>query len=218
MTSRIPPLLELSLPALPDETALVLLTSVIGASTNWLVLRQLQSLLLKPKPLATAAATATGAGDGEGQNEGAAVLLVSFLRDFAFWRENLARLGGVDLEALGRRGRFGYVDGLSLFSPGAGAAAGVGWKRAVTAGSGDAVGDVKKAVLEVVDLLKKGKGSPSDEGRKVVLVVDGLDFVLASSPGSAALDARRGDAPTAAAVAVKDMLMDLREVCSFHLP
>ncbi|GAB1312111.1 DNA recombination and repair protein Rad51-like C-terminal domain-containing protein [Madurella fahalii] len=241
MTSRTPPLLEPYLPPILDETALVIVTGVIGASTNWLVLRQLQSLLLKPKPpaaapsqAAAAAAVTAGAGNDEDQNKEVAVLLVSFLRDFAFWRENLARLGGVDLEAQGRRGRFGYVDGLSLFSsglgpgpgPGSGSGSGsevggggggaAGWKRSLrTARSATVVGDIRRVVVEVAELLKKGKGSSSDgggeRGRKVVLVVDGLDFVLASSPGSAASDAGQGDSPSAAAVAVKDMLMDLRE-------
>ncbi|KAH8667531.1 putative UPF0405 protein C3H7.10 [Tricladium varicosporioides] len=45
MSSKISPLLEPYL-ALPLEASLILLTSVLGASTNWLVLRFLHSALL----------------------------------------------------------------------------------------------------------------------------------------------------------------------------
>jgi len=67
-----PPLLEPYL-GLPPEAALVLLTGVLGASTNWLVLRYLQSVLAAPGP-------------------DVGVLLVSFLRDRAFWAHGAARL------------------------------------------------------------------------------------------------------------------------------
>ena len=85
-TSRIPPLLEPYL-SLPPQSSHILLTGVLGASTNWLVLRWLYALLR------------TGAGKGrlderEGDEEGegsTGVVLVSFLRDAAFWREGVAK-------------------------------------------------------------------------------------------------------------------------------
>ncbi|EPE24472.1 hypothetical protein GLAREA_08324 [Glarea lozoyensis ATCC 20868] len=43
--SKIPPLLSSAL-ALPPESSLILLTNILGASTNWLVLRYLYSALL----------------------------------------------------------------------------------------------------------------------------------------------------------------------------
>ena len=83
MSSKIPPLLEPYL-ALPLEASLILLTSVLGASTNWLVLRFLHSAL------ATQDASADQASEAETK-----VLLVSFMRDMAFWKEGARRLVGV---------------------------------------------------------------------------------------------------------------------------
>ena len=81
MASRIPPLLEPYL-SLPQETSLILLTNVLGASTNWLVLRYLHTALMPssgPNP------------DGSMGND-TGVVLVSFLRDLSFWREGGRRL------------------------------------------------------------------------------------------------------------------------------
>ena len=67
----IPPLLAPYL-SLVDAapSSLILLTSVLGASTNWLLLRYLVSA----------------------NSAGVNVVLVSFLRDYAFWREGAKRL------------------------------------------------------------------------------------------------------------------------------
>jgi elongator complex protein 6 len=82
MSSRIPPLLEPYL-ALPPEASLILLTSVLGASSNWLVLRFLYSALISPD----------ASSEIRGEDE-AKVLLVSFMRDVTFWKENAKRLVG----------------------------------------------------------------------------------------------------------------------------
>lgn len=74
MAARIPPLLEPYL-ALPDEASLILLTNVLGASSNWLVLRYIYSILKS---------------QDEGENAG--VVLVSFMRDSTFWREGGGRM------------------------------------------------------------------------------------------------------------------------------
>jgi elongator complex protein 6 len=93
MASQIPRLLESCL-SLPPETSQIVLTGILGASTNWLTLRYLYSLL---RP-ATAAATATrldrdgDADPGAGGGEHVKVLLVSFMRDHAFWKEGAGRL------------------------------------------------------------------------------------------------------------------------------
>lgn len=81
MASRIPALLEPYL-ALPREASLILLTSVLGASSNWLTLRYLYSYLRSP-----ARTEELEADDGD-----TGVVLVSFLRDGAFWRDGAARL------------------------------------------------------------------------------------------------------------------------------
>jgi hypothetical protein len=82
MSSRIPPVLEPYL-ALPPEASLILITSVLGASSNWLVLRFLHTALISPD----------FPSEIQGEDE-AKVVLVSFMRDITFWKENAKRLVG----------------------------------------------------------------------------------------------------------------------------
>jgi elongator complex protein 6 len=91
MSSRIPPLLEPYL-ALPPEASLILLTSVLGASSNWLVLRFLHSAL-----------QSQDASPDSTTPKETKVLLVSFMRDLAFWRENGRKLVSVPHQGVGRR-------------------------------------------------------------------------------------------------------------------
>jgi elongator complex protein 6 len=82
MSSRIPPLLEPYL-SLPPEASLILLTNVLGASSNWLVLRFLYSALISSEASSSL---------GTKSEDETKVLLVSFIRDFGFWRENARRM------------------------------------------------------------------------------------------------------------------------------
>ncbi|KAK3396109.1 hypothetical protein B0T20DRAFT_357474 [Sordaria brevicollis] len=274
MTSRtIPPLLEPYLsPPLANEHSQILLTGILGANTNWLLLRYLYTLLKSSKsssssrpatqpqgqrrlgpriPVAAEpelefANSSANGGDVEGE-EDAAVLLVSFLRDFAFWKESAGRLG-LDLEGLGRKGRLGFVDGLCIGSgPGSGSDVGGGGlpvrggrplvptggaavpgrglppaatapARAVPAsasastsshgqgptGGGDkwkrslpslAVADVSKTLHAALDEL-------CQKNKKVVLVMDQLDFLVAATSD--------GNGPSVSS-ALRDLLLDLRE-------
>ena len=85
--SRIPPLLATYLSP-PPESSLILLTSVLGASTNWLVLRFLCAALAGGKPGRPAGAEELGrVTDGEVK-----VVLVSFLRDWEFWEDGGKRV------------------------------------------------------------------------------------------------------------------------------
>lgn len=88
MASQIPPLLESYL-SLPPETSQIVLTGILGASTNWLTLRYLYSLL---RPANAAAPRRNSDGDADGAGEDVKVLLVSFMRDHAFWKEGAGRL------------------------------------------------------------------------------------------------------------------------------
>jgi elongator complex protein 6 len=81
MASRIPHLLEPYL-ALPPEASLILLTNVLGASSNWLVLRFLYNILN------------SRVEEGEGETK---VLLISFMRDLSFWKDGAKRLVSVSL-------------------------------------------------------------------------------------------------------------------------
>lgn len=84
--SKVPPLLEPLLGRLPPEAALMVVTSVLGASANWLVLRWVHALLGRRQP------GRDGDGVGDGDGDAVAVVLVSFMRDAAFWRDGAARI------------------------------------------------------------------------------------------------------------------------------
>ncbi|KAI8243652.1 Elongator complex protein 6 [Colletotrichum sp. SAR 10_77] len=172
MATRIPLLLEPYL-ALPPECAQILLTSVLGASTNWLVLRYLYSYLRRPTEDAPADDTR--------------VVLVSFMRDFAFWKEGAGRLG-LDLETLGRSGKFVFVDGLSGLFSNAAPPPTKGRRTLRGAKIPDVQRELEAAVADV-----------SGGGGKVVLVVDQPDFLLAAT------------GEEVGGLAVKNMLLDLQE-------
>ncbi|KAI8956656.1 hypothetical protein F5Y11DRAFT_342355 [Daldinia sp. FL1419] len=109
MALRIPSLLDTYL-HLPPETSLVLLSGVLGSSTNWLVLRYLYSLLSNQS---SPAARNKGEEDNNSSSiENASVVLISFLRDYAFWKEGAGKLG-LDIDVVSKKGKFVFVDGLS---------------------------------------------------------------------------------------------------------
>lgn len=175
MASRIPPLLEPYL-GLPPETSLIVLTSVLGVSTNWLVQRYLSSWLVTSDRRAPV--------QGNGVEEGTAkdkisVVLVSFLRDYSFWKEGAGRVG-VDLDALSKKGRFVFIDGLSgLFSP---ASSGHGVKPAAP---GNVPGKRVLSGSSLPQFRKELEGAVTDVLRipdsTVVLILDNPDLVLAAS-------------------------------------
>lgn len=89
MTSRIPPLLCPYIETQPTG-ALDVITSVLGASSNWLVIRYIHAAL------ETAASTRYNSRDdtinkGLRQGDKPAVILVSWLRDYDFWRSEIKR-------------------------------------------------------------------------------------------------------------------------------
>lgn len=93
MSTRIPHLLTPYLPLPP--ASLTLLTSVLGATTNWLLLRYL-AFHLAPRTAdddEPANLRRRAPADDEGLEAGdTAVVLVSFMRDYAFWKDGAARL------------------------------------------------------------------------------------------------------------------------------
>jgi elongator complex protein 6 len=120
MASRAPPLLEPYL-RLPYETSLILLSGVLGTSTNWLVHRYLHTLLASPTTTTSSSSSYPSSHEDAGSNNYQAqqisVILVSFLRDYAFWKDGCKRLG-LDLDQATRKGSFAFVDGLTgLFAP-----------------------------------------------------------------------------------------------------
>ena len=85
-TTRIPSLLVPYL-STPPSTSLFLLTSVLGASTNWLLLRFLLAVF-SPR-LINAPESNEVSVDSEVK-----IVFVSFLRDWEFWRDGSRRLVG----------------------------------------------------------------------------------------------------------------------------
>ncbi|KAL8412424.1 hypothetical protein RB596_001588 [Gaeumannomyces avenae] len=203
MTSRLPPLLEQYL-ALPPEAALVVLSGVVGASTNWLVLRYMASFLGRSPP------PPTGAGETDGDDT--AVLLVSFMRDFSFWRVGAGRLG-VDLDALRRRGRFGFVDGLTgLFSSDQAAPPTNGPQqqqqqqqphRTLAWNSAQGMRGIGASLLEALESLQQGgEGSTRRTKKPIVVIVDQPDLLLAAATGGTS---------GGAAEDLRGVLLDVRE-------
>jgi elongator complex protein 6 len=179
--SRIPHLLEPYL-ALSSEGSLNLVTSVLGASSNWLLLRHVYSYL-------------RGSTDGDESAKDTGVVLVSFMRDGAFWREGSTKLvsfpvftlillhrymreililrQGLDLDAHSRTGRFTFVDGLTgLYGDSKPQAPGARKERVLR---GTNVADIKKEIEGAIGDLRASRK---------VLIIDQLDALLAVSDES----------------------------------
>lgn len=184
MASRIPPLLDTYL-GLPPETSLVLLSGILGSTTNWLVFRYLYSLLSAPSnPVA--------------KEDGVNVVLVSFLRDYTFWKDGAGKLG-IDLDVSTRKGKFVFVDGLSglFYAP---------QSHAPIRTPGGAPGgrSLSSATLQhlrkgLEDAVTQVQHSASPEQR-TVLIVDQPDLLLAAS----------GDGISSQGL--RETLLDIREV------
>jgi hypothetical protein len=85
MSGRIPSALEPYL-HLPPSRSLTILTSILGTSINWLVLRFLYI------SLRAGGSQSVGRGnETDKKSEDYQVVLVSFLRDWSFWKEHTAR-------------------------------------------------------------------------------------------------------------------------------
>ncbi|KAJ5334861.1 hypothetical protein N7452_007264 [Penicillium brevicompactum] len=100
----LPPLLAPYVSSLPDSS-LTLVSSILGATSNWLVLRFLHAAL--------SSQSASTFGADESQNGiKKKVVLVSFMRSYEFWKTEAKRLG-LDLARLADKHEFAFVDGLS---------------------------------------------------------------------------------------------------------
>lgn len=188
MASRIPPLLDTYL-RLPPEASLVLLSGVLGSTTNWLVLRYLYSFLSNP--------VAKEDGIDSPRIDGPGVVLVSFLRDYTFWKDGAGKLG-IDLDGLSRKGKFVFVDGLTgLFHPSHDNApkplpGNIPGRRVL---SGATLPHLRK---ELEDAVAQVQHSTSEQ--KPVLIADQLDLLLAASGDDISC---RG---------LQETLLDIREV------
>lgn len=201
MASRAPPLLEPYL-HLPHETSLILLSGVLGSSTNWLVHRYLYTLLAASQSIPSTYSSALPRGrqdgeqpleistiDGDAEPRHTSVVFVSFLRDYAFWRDGSKRLG-LDLDVAGKKGSFIFVDGLTgLFTPasehgrkqsGMDASA----RRVLLAATTDHFRRVLEDALSHAQVL--------NPGTRTVLVIDQPDVLLATAGDSISGQGLRG--------------------------
>ncbi|KAK2782678.1 hypothetical protein FQN52_000778 [Onygenales sp. PD_12] len=95
--------------------ALTLLTSVLGATGNWVVVRVLCDALAG-EGMGVGMRMGSEGGMSMGGDRKVVVVLVSFLRGWEFWRGEGRRVG-LDLNRLSNQGSFVFIDGLSeLFS------------------------------------------------------------------------------------------------------
>ncbi|TPX10712.1 uncharacterized protein E0L32_008281 [Thyridium curvatum] len=216
----IPPLLEPCLALPPAAGSLALLTSVLGASTNWLVLRYLTAYLLSHHQLPAKHRQANDDEEeeagGEQRQQDVSVVLVSFMRDYAFWRDGAGRLG-LDLEMQSRKGRFKFIDGLTgLFLDGGGGAVAKGNQTSSSSSSTGAailsassgLSGIGRTIHAAVDELLASSGAGGGQP-KVVLVIDQPDLLLAATAGDESA-LRQGSAVTSGGL--QDLLLDLREL------
>ncbi|MCJ1359994.1 MAG: hypothetical protein MMC33_009997 [Icmadophila ericetorum] len=150
------------------SSSLILLTSILGASTNWLVIQFLHEALF----ISTATSFEYNGPTGSPRQK-KKVALVSFLRDWDFWAEGMRKMGANLTQFVGK-GEFAFVDGLSgLFG-----AVGTASKDTNCTVLRDAkIQSIERSLLAVVKSITKSPPGSED----VVLIVDGLDFFLAAT-------------------------------------
>lgn len=142
----IPPLLSPYISNFPTPS-LTLLTSTVGATANWLVLRILHVALLP-----------ASSGSDDGGSLQTRVILVSWLRDTSFWKDGGRKLGQ----------NFQKVHIIDALSNGLGL-------------QPRGLADVERTVLEAIKPSNEATGG----GGKTLLILDGLDFLLAATSCSA---------------------------------
>ncbi|KAL8733638.1 MAG: hypothetical protein Q9166_002048 [cf. Caloplaca sp. 2 TL-2023] len=142
----IPPLLSSHLYLIPPEGSLTLITSVLGASANWIILRHINAFLKSSSSIPRDPSINT------------AVIFVSWLRGHDVWKDGARRLG----LNFSKNGKVTFVDalqsGLGLQDPG--------------------IRELEKVLLKAIDDAKA-------TSTRVLLVLDGIDFLLAATEAGA---------------------------------
>ncbi|KAI6247899.1 hypothetical protein HI914_04310 [Erysiphe necator] len=139
---------------LPSQSSLTLITSVLGATSNWLALHLLRRTLKSDETI-----------------EPAAVLLVSFLRDEYFWEDAGQRLG-LNLPRFKQTKQYGFLDGLSgLF---------LEEKLSQNTNCDQTLQSpdlqyIAKKIRTAIKTLKE------DNEKKLLLILDGIDVLLAAA-------------------------------------
>ncbi len=171
----IPPLLQPYLST--HQSSLTLLTSTLGTSTNWLLLRFIYKVLRSQTSRSSHDSDKTGPPQQNGPPR-STIVLVSWLRDATFWNDGARKLG-IDSRELC------IVDGLSTslgiphysITDGPPAAASSSASTAVAAIEGTILDAIHRAVAPPVQ--KDDTGTPNTSS--TLLILDGLDFLLAAT-------------------------------------
>ncbi|KAK3637768.1 hypothetical protein LTR56_011974 [Elasticomyces elasticus] len=132
---------------LPPEASLILLTGTLGCSAHWLTARFAGSLLNAENTL--------GVEGSHGKETG--VILVSWMRDLAVWKNEIRRTTVVDVAKLAKEGRFGFVDCFTTLSD---------------LKEEDIMAELEKMITAAITQIVQQK-------RDVVLVLDNPDALLA---------------------------------------
>ncbi|KAL5117751.1 hypothetical protein ACEQ8H_004361 [Pleosporales sp. CAS-2024a] len=164
---------------LPRDDSLLLLTSTLGASANWLTI-----LFLCDALRSTSSTSSREEEEDGGADPGHNVVLVSWMREYDFWKQEARKSGGIDLDGLKRQGRFIFVDGLR--SPCVETTTTTGTSSRRGGGGGGAITTTLPSLLHpthVQNTLTAVLSSPPlSPHRKSLLVLDNPDLLLALTP------------------------------------
>ncbi|KAK4609208.1 hypothetical protein CLAFUW4_14345 [Fulvia fulva] len=140
MATRTPPSALEPYLQLPPETSLILLTGTLGCNANWLTSRMISSTLSPPN-------------NDESTEKPISVLLISWLRDLPFWKNELRRTTGLDISKL-PKGHFTFLDLFTTPPP---------------------EPHLTNLILSTITTLKT-----TFPASKILLVLDGPDILLAT--------------------------------------
>ncbi|KAK3674293.1 hypothetical protein LTR78_005762 [Recurvomyces mirabilis] len=139
---------------LPSETSLILLTSTLSCTVNWLTPRFI-----------IAAINGSGHGDHTdtqsvpgAREEGSTVILTSWMRNQAYWKTELRRItAGMDMDKVIATGKLAFVDcftNLTQLAP-------------------------EKALSEQESRITQAIAKANGAGRRIVLVLENPDILIA---------------------------------------
>ncbi|KJX94047.1 hypothetical protein TI39_contig4222g00001 [Zymoseptoria brevis] len=132
-----------------SDGSLNLLTGTLGSTVSWLTNRYIANAF---RP------------DRDEDRTESAVVLVSWMRDASFWKNEMRRATGLDISRFAQAGRFTFVDCFS--------------NPTMT------LAEVQKNATSALDYMSKP--TQDDHPKKITLVLDAPDILLASTSTTAA--------------------------------
>ncbi|KAF2090057.1 hypothetical protein K490DRAFT_71738 [Saccharata proteae CBS 121410] len=211
-TTRVPPLLQPYTSRLQKDH-LVLLTGILGASTNWLLIRYLCGAL--------APTSADDARRRDGEEIEAtqdaeletAVILVSWMRDWDFWKTESRRAGGLDLARLAQQNKLCFIDGLSSLGSSKRASSATiphnhPSRRPPAISATTSTPRYTPAQIASAEVIQRAHASlNSTSPKKIILILDQPDLLLAATEASGQI---KPAIPPVTAATLADSLLHLR--------